>query len=54
MPFAARMGQLSALGLVPGTTVRLRQRQPSVIVELGESTLALDSEVADDIFVKPA
>ena len=49
-----RIDQLSALGLMPGVTVRLRQRRPAVVVELDESTLALDADVARDIYVKPA
>jgi DtxR family Mn-dependent transcriptional regulator len=53
-PRRERLEQLSALGLIPGTQVRLRQRSPAVVVEIGESTLALDAEVAGDIFVKPA
>lgn len=51
--FTARLEQLSALGLVPGTDVRLRQRHPSIVVDVGETTLALDADVARDIFVKP-
>jgi DtxR family Mn-dependent transcriptional regulator len=51
--FAGRLEQLSSLGLVPGTDVHLRQQHPSVVVEVGETTLALDRDVARDIFVKP-
>jgi DtxR family Mn-dependent transcriptional regulator len=51
--FAQRLEQLSGLGLVPGTDVRLKQHRPSIVVEVGETTLALDTEVARDIFVKP-
>ena len=51
--FARRLEQLSGLGLVPGTDVRLKQHHPSIVVEVGETTLALDTDVARDIFVKP-
>lgn len=51
--FTGRLEQLSSLGLVPGTDVHLRQQQPSIVVEVGETTLALDTDVARDIFVKP-
>ncbi len=51
--FSNRLEQLSALGIVPGTDIRLRQRHPSIVVEVGETTLALDGEVARDIYVKP-
>jgi len=52
--FSERLDQLTALGLVPGTTVRLKQTRPSLVLEVGETTLALDHDVARDIFVKPA
>ncbi|MDH5752624.1 MAG: metal-dependent transcriptional regulator [Deltaproteobacteria bacterium] len=51
--FPERLSQLSSLGLIPGVSVRLTQRQPSVVLAMGESTLALDRDVARDIFVKP-
>ena len=50
---AERLNQLSSLGLVPGTLVRLTQRRPSLVVHMGESTLALEHVVGRDIFVKP-
>lgn len=52
--FVERLNSLSVLGIVPGTNIRLKQRHPSVVVEVGETTLALDIDVARDIFVKPA
>ena len=50
--WADRMDRLAGLGVVPGTEVRLTQRAPSVVIEAGETTLALDPEVAAEIFVK--
>jgi DtxR family Mn-dependent transcriptional regulator len=50
--WADRMDRLAALGVVPGSEVRLTQRSPSVVIEAGETTLALDPEVAAEIFVK--
>ncbi|MCK5688233.1 FeoA domain-containing protein [Myxococcota bacterium] len=51
--FVERLDQLTSLGLVPGTIIRLKQHHPSVVIEVGETTLALDVEVANDIYVKP-
>jgi DtxR family Mn-dependent transcriptional regulator len=51
--FADRMDKLAALGVQPGSEVRLKQRSPSVVIEAGETTLALDPEIAAEIFVKP-
>jgi DtxR family Mn-dependent transcriptional regulator len=48
------MDGLATLGLLPGTRVRLVQRQPSVVLEVGETTVALDREVSSGIYVRPA
>lgn len=47
-----RLDRLSAMGLMPGTLVKLHQRQPSFILDLGETQLAVDREIAAEIFVK--
>ncbi|MGE5049243.1 MAG: metal-dependent transcriptional regulator [Deltaproteobacteria bacterium] len=51
--WAERMDRLASLGVMPGTVVRLKQRAPSVVIESGETTLALDPEIAAAIYVKP-
>lgn len=48
----SRLVRLSSLGLVPGATLRLEQKRPAVVVGLGETTLALDREIAGEIYVK--
>ncbi len=50
--FHDRMDRLAALGVIPGSTVRLHQRSPSYVIEVGETTIALDPEIASEIFVK--
>ena len=47
-----RLIRLSSLGLVPGTTIRLRQRWPALILGIGESVLALDSDLGSEIHVQ--
>lgn len=47
-----RLDRLSALGIVPGSILRMHQKNPSFVVEIGETTLALDVEVVRDIYVK--
>ncbi len=47
-----RLERLSALGLIPGSVLRLAQRRPSFVLELGETTLALDEEIVREIYVK--
>ncbi len=49
--FHDRMDRLAALGVVPGSTIRLHQRAPSYVIEIGETTIALDPEIAGEIFV---
>jgi DtxR family Mn-dependent transcriptional regulator len=48
-----RMDRLAALGVIPGSTIRLHQRSPSYVIEIGETTIALDPEIAGEIYVKP-
>ncbi|MBI5241646.1 MAG: metal-dependent transcriptional regulator [Elusimicrobia bacterium] len=46
--------KLLALGLTPGSRVALRQREPSVVVQAGETVIALEAELAAHIAVKKA
>jgi len=50
--FHDRMDRLAALGVIPGSEIRLHQRSPSFVIEVGETTIALDPEIAGEIFVK--
>ena len=44
--------KLLALGLIPGTSFSLHQTYPSFVLEVGETTLALETEIAEKIFVR--
>ncbi len=44
---------LTAQGLVPGVQLTLVQRQPAFVIEVGETTLALERVVAEAIRVRP-
>lgn len=46
-----RLLRLSALGLVPGSRIRLQQRYPAYVVWVGETQLSLDRDVAQDIIL---
>ncbi len=50
--FHDRMDRLAALGVIPGSEIRLHQRAPSYVIEIGETTIALDAEIAGEIYVK--
>ena len=47
-----RLDKLAAFGLLPGVHIRLHQRQPSFVIQLGETTIAIDEETAADIYVR--
>ncbi len=49
---AARIGRLSSIGIIPGTIIRLLQRKPSIVLQMDETTIAIDPELAKEIFVK--
>jgi DtxR family transcriptional regulator, Mn-dependent transcriptional regulator len=46
--------KLLSLGVVPGTRVHLHQTFPTFVVELGESQLALEENIAKKIYVRRA
>lgn len=47
-----RLDRLGSFGVVPGTMVSLRQKRPSLVVEIGGTTLALEKDVAGEIYVR--
>lgn len=47
-----RLVRLSNLGIFPGATVDLQQRRPATVLRVGETTLAMDSEIAGEIYVR--
>lgn len=47
-----RLMRLSHLGVVPGAIVRLTQSRPAAILRLGETVLAVEPEIAGEIYVK--
>jgi DtxR family Mn-dependent transcriptional regulator len=47
-----RLERLGSFGVVPGTAIRLRQKRPSFVLEIGGTSLALEREVAGDIYVR--
>jgi DtxR family Mn-dependent transcriptional regulator len=46
------LDRLGGYGVVPGSTLRLHQKKPSFVVQIGETTVALDEEIAKEIFVR--
>jgi len=48
-----RLDRLCSLGVVPGAQLHLHQRLPAFIVRVGGTDIALEPEIAADIFVLP-
>ena len=47
----SRVHNLSHFGIVPGTFVSVHQRYPSFVVKCGNSRIALEEEIAKEIYV---
>ncbi len=48
-----RLDQLTDLGVTPGSILTLRQRKPSLVVEVDSTLLALEDEIAQGIYLRP-
>jgi len=51
-PDHARLDKLASFGLVPGAIVTMHQRQPSLVVRIGETQLAMDELIARSVHVQ--
>jgi len=49
--FRDRIDRMAALGVIPGVVIRLLQNAPAFVIEVGETTIGLDAEVAGEIYV---
>ncbi len=47
------LNRLLAMGLTPGSTIKVIQRFPTFVVQVGQSQLAFDELIAGSIFVHP-
>lgn len=48
----SRLERLAALGIIPGSIIKLKQKKPSFVLKIDETTLAVDSSIAENIYVK--
>lgn len=46
-----RFQKLTSLGFAPGVPIKIRQKFPSFVVQCEETQIALEAEIARDIFV---
>lgn len=49
-----RLDRLSSFGVLPGATVQLHQKQPAVVLRVGATEVALERDVAGEIYALPA
>lgn len=47
-----RLDRLAAFGVMPGATLELKQKRPSFVVEIGGTTLAVERDIAREIYVR--
>jgi len=48
----SRLSKLNSLGITAGSIIRLLQRNPSYVIQIDETTVAIDPEIAKEIYIK--
>jgi DtxR family Mn-dependent transcriptional regulator len=48
----SRLTHLSTFGLVPGSRVTLQQRRPAYVIQIGETQVTIDADIAREIMVR--
>lgn len=47
-----RLNRLNSIGIIAGGEIKLLQKRPSIVVQIDETTVALDPDIAREIHVK--
>ncbi len=50
--YHTRLDRLGSFGIIPGTKIRLHQLEPAPVVQVGETDLAIEKEIAREIYVR--
>lgn len=50
--FHKRLDMVSGIGILPGIELKVHQKLPTFIVQVGESEIALDNNIARDIYIR--
>jgi DtxR family transcriptional regulator, Mn-dependent transcriptional regulator len=48
----SRLSKLNSLGISAGSVIRLLQKKPSFVIQIDETTVAVDPDIAKEIYVK--
>jgi DtxR family Mn-dependent transcriptional regulator len=51
-PYHQRLSRLVNLGVVPGGRIALKQKRPSYLLRIGSTEIAIDDQIAGEIYVK--
>lgn len=49
---SSRLSKLNSLGITAGSVIRLLQKKPSYVIQIDETTIAIDPEIVKEIYVK--
>ncbi len=49
----SRLNRLNSIGINAGVEIKLLQKKPAIVVQVDETTIALDPDIAREIFIKP-
>ncbi len=49
---SSRLERLASMGIVAGSVIRLKQKKPSFVLQVDETSLAVDTTIAEEIYVK--
>lgn len=50
--FHQRLDRISSIGILPGEKMTVIQKMPTFVVQIGESQIAFDNNIAGDIFIR--
>lgn len=50
----SRLNRLSSMGITAGSVIKLLQKKPSLVIQVDETAIAIDPDIAKEIYVKKA
>ncbi|NCO83227.1 MAG: DtxR family transcriptional regulator [Nitrospirae bacterium CG22_combo_CG10-13_8_21_14_all_44_11] len=50
----SRLNRLSSMGITAGSIIRLLQKKPSFVIQVEETAIAIDPDIAKEIYIKKA
>ncbi len=48
----SRLNRLSSMGITAGSVIKLLQKKPSIVIQVEETAIAIDPDIAKEIYVK--